>query len=282
MVLSPDGRILGYGYGGWKGDRVVLFDTSTGKERRQIVGSRSVEGGYSDFALNNDVVAITSNDNVRLFNNKSGAPAGVLSHRAADFYPKRPRFSPDGRQLVWIGFPNRDFDSYANGNSNDEIVWFHAGTKNRLGSVEFPQCDLFNVRFSGDGRTLLVWGFRRYWVKSRTGNNAVAAQPKMWAIDTRSGQKLWNWNVNDWPNDFAVSPDGHLFATSQDSFSNNAHISMREVKTNREVFRFPANVYGQPAFSPDSRTLYLPDGPMARLERQKEGSWKLHAVRPVP
>jgi len=275
-LLSPDGQILGFGSGGSNGDRVVLLDAAGGKERRRIVKPKSVAGGYSDFDLSNRAVAVTTDDDVLIFRSDNGRPMGKLRHRVFDYFPKKPRFSPDGRQLAWIGFSNRDFNSYANGSSNDEVVWFDLNLKKRVGAVEFSHCDLFNVRFSGDGRTLLVCGFRRYWVKSSTGHNDVSAQATMWAVDARSGHKKWDWNMSGWVKDTSASPDGRFFATEQNFGAKSDHVTVREVSGNREVCRVPGNFYGQPAWSADSRTLYLPSWPIKRLELRSNGRWKLH------
>lgn len=275
-ILSPDGTTLGYGEGGSKGNRVVLLDPISGQERGQIVQPQGAAKEETGFDLSNELVALATKDNVSLFRVDDGQLFGKFSHRAVDYFPKKPRFSPDGRQLAWIGFSNRDFNSYASGSSNDEIVWFDTRTKKRLGAVEFSHCDLFGVRFSGDGRTLLVSGFRRFWTKGRAGQNDIGAQARLWAIDALSGQTRWSWNMSGWVKDVAVSPDGLFFATEQNFGSSRDHIIVREVRRNREVIRVPGDFSGQPAWSADSRTLYLPNWPIKRLEKQANGSWKLH------
>ncbi|BCM94308.1 hypothetical protein IAD21_06213 [Abditibacteriota bacterium] len=277
-VLSPNGRILGFGKGGWRGDRVVLFDTATGKERRQFISRPNVEGGFADFALNDEVVALQTDDDVRLVRITDGRFVGKLRHRTSDYYPKKPVFSPDGHQLAWIGFSNRDYDSYANGNSNDEIVWFDWKTRKRLGALEFSHSDLFNVRFSGDGHVLLVWGFHRYWVKSRTGHNDIATQEKMWAIDAHRGKEMWDWNMSGWGNNIGVSPNGRLFSAPQRyNVGQNSpdYTSIREVATNHEVVRLPLDSGYTSAWSSNSRTIYIPNyAGLMRVNRQTNDSWK--------
>lgn len=278
-VLSPSGTILGYGEGGSGGNRVVLLDPLSGTQRGQIARPPSVAGDDAGFDLSNELVALATNRGVSLFRADNGRPAGKLAHRVSDYYPKWPRFSADGRQLAWIGSSNRDFASYANGVANDEVVWFDLAHKKRLGVAQFSHCDLFGVRFSGDGRTLLVCGFRRFWASGRGGQNDVCAQAEMWALDARSGQTRWNWNLSGWVKDVSASPDGRFFAFEQNFGSSGDHITVREVKSNREVCRVPGQFSGGPAWSADSRTLYLPHWPIKRLEKQANGRWKLHEAR---
>ncbi len=266
-ILSPDGKIFGYSEGGSQGDRVVLLDPSGGKEPAQINRPQGAHNEESSFDLSNDLVALAAKNNVSVFRADNGQLFGKFAHRVLDYYPKNPRFSPDGRQLAWIGFSDRDFNSYADGISSDEIVWFDTHTKKRLGAVQFSHCDLFGVRFSGDGRTLLVSGFRRFWAKGRADQNDIGAQAKLWAVDARTGQTRWNWNLSGWIKDISVSPDGLFFAFEQNFGSSGDHITVRELSSNREVCRVPGQFSGQPAWSADSRTLYLPNWPIKRLEK---------------
>ena len=271
-VLSPDGKILGFGYGGWNGDRIVLFHTASGKEKLQLPKPKAV--GYG-FDLNNEVVAVPDNDYIRLFSVKNGDFVGKLQHRVRDFYPKRPRFSSDGKQLLWIGSTSRDFNSYANGHSNDEIVWFDWKKQQRIHAIEFSHTDLFNARFSGDGKVILATGFRRYWVKSRATKSALATDTLLFAVDAQSGKQLYSRIITDWPNEIAVSPDGKWFAfpsPRKRDVQGKQSFSIYAVRSGKEMDRIQTDYSPAAAWSADSKTLYLDLGTIRRIQ-QNGGRW---------
>lgn len=275
-VLSPSGAILGFGHGGWNGKRVVLFDSATGKERLQIPKPKAT--GYG-FALNDEVVTLPTNDHIHLLSTRNGKLVGKLHYQARDFYPTKPQFSPDGKRLLWIGFPNRDFDSYANGNSHDEVVWFDWKKRKRIHAIEFPQTELSWARFSGDGKVILASGFRHYWVKSRTLKSEIATEVRFFAIDARTGRQLYTWHINDWPHEVAVSPDGQWFTfqTEKGEGSQSAeYLSVYAVKTGQEVHDVKGWFTNSGAWSADSKTLYIDNGPMWRLKLQNNRDWKLN------
>lgn len=159
--LSPDGKIIGFGYGGWKADQLVLFNSATGKVRLQ----RQKTGHY--FALANDVVAMSTRDEMRFFSTKDGRYLYKLRHKASEFFPGRPQFSRDGKLLLWVGNTGHDSEAYANGSGSDELVWFDWKKRKLIHAIQFPQTDLSEARFSGDGKVILATGVRYYWMKGR-------------------------------------------------------------------------------------------------------------------
>jgi len=277
-ILSPNGKILGFGHGGWDGNRVVLFDTATGKEKLQVEKPR-VHVGHG-FDLHNNVLALPAKDDVRLYNTQTGKPLFKLQHRARDFYPSEPRFSRDGRQLLWIGLTNRSFESYANGNSSDEIVWFDLTRRKRLHAVQFPQCDINVARFSGDGKVILVTGLRRHWVKYQAKKSDVAADALYIGIDARTGKIIYTKTAGELPNDVAVSPDGRWFTFSVKPRSNfPALLGVYDVKSGKLQHRVDTRVSDAHAWSADSKTLYIAKSSMWKLTLQQDNKWKLDKGR---
>jgi hypothetical protein len=53
-------------------------------------------------------------------------------------------------------------------------------------------------------------------------------------------------------------------------------ISIREVRTGKEIHRLENEFFGQSAWSPTSRTLYIEHGRLWRLQLQPDLIWKLN------
>jgi tricorn protease-like protein len=156
------------------------------------------------------------------------------------------------------------------------LVWFDAQTQQQLGATVFSQTDLFDACFSGDGKVILAIGFRRYWVKSRATKSAIATDVRLFALDARTGKRLYTKVVNTWANNFAVSPNGKWFAypiLEGSQQTGKRFLGIFEVKTGREVQR--TQDFSPAAWSPDSRTLYLDGFSLWRLQLQNDGNWKL-------
>ncbi|HEX8833782.1 MAG TPA: hypothetical protein VF719_06255 [Abditibacteriaceae bacterium] len=280
-ALSPDGRTIGfYRYQEGQPDRVVLLDTATNKERLQIQAP-SAEG--FGFSINNELVALPDNDSIRLYSATNGKLIKKLRHRVADFYPSSPQFSPDGKILLWIGETGEDGESYANGKSHDEIVWFDWKKGKCLGAIELHHTGMENAKFSGDGEVILARGGLWSWVKGQKVKRVAKAGKKFFAIDAITGKRLYTWNLGFFPSRLTVSPNGKWFAladTIKAPKSASEYLSLYEVRTGRKIHHIPGFDLNTNAWSADSKTfLYADTRLLQRLRLQPDGSWKLNKNR---
>jgi WD40 repeat protein len=314
-VFSPSGKLMAFRFDSPShGDSVLLFDRARGLHKLRIWKREATGHGFD---LNDDVVAMPTDDTMRLFSTRNGKRVGELSHRADDFYPTKPRFSPDGKQLLWIGFTLHKPESYANGNANDEIVWFDVKSRKLINAVDLPQMEIANACFSGDGNVILAIAFRHYWVRSRQVQSrqaqnratksaivnkgaiatkvSIATEPRFFAIDARTGKQLYTWAashwpaatrkqlhnyfISQWPYEMAVSPDGKWFTFPRSQGTEarlRNYTAVHEVRTGREVHAVETAFPNAGAWSPDSKTLYLQDEVIWRLQLQNGGNWQLN------
>ena len=268
-ILSPDGQSVLFPYGGYKGNLAVLLDVNTGRERRQWKKPESE--GFS-LALSNDFLATTSNDDVGLYSTKTGALIKKLRHRSRDYFPTNPQFSPDGKRICWVGFSNWNYDSYANGNSDNEVVCFDVATGRKVWNRAFPRVYIMQVRYSGDGRTLIVRGHRHFWAKSQKGN-AISSYSQIWAFDATTGRQLWVKNARYGGNEIPVSPDGKWIAlTLQDDNNDEGHarVVVCEARTGKERATFFQS-FTEIFWSADTGQIWTTQN--KRVVLQKDGSW---------
>jgi sugar lactone lactonase YvrE len=280
-TLSPSGKILANEYGDLDGSRVVLLHSATGKEKLQI--KKPTPAGMG-FDLNDEVVALPTEDDMRLFSVDTGKIVGKLRHRRRrDYYPKKPRFSSDGKQLLWIGYTNRELEAYADSSAEDELVWFDWKRRKVINAVTFPQTNLYGAWFSGDGKVILVFGFRRYWRKSIVTGKTVATKVRLIALDAQTGKLMYTRLADIHPNDIAVSPDGRWFAFSREDgpVPGKEYLAIYEVKTGREKIRLKGRFENTGIFSPDSKTYYIRDpGMITRWKLQNAETWKRSKLTP--
>lgn len=276
-ALSPNGKLLAFGHGGWHGDRVVLLDTATGKEKSKVKKPRAVNG--SGFDLNDEVVALPANNEIRLYRIDNGGFLRGLRHRRRSTYPTLPRFSNDGRRLLWIGDTVADNAGYASGQANAEIVWLDWKRVMQQHSIQFPQTSISYARFSGDGKIILATGIRHYRVNGRTGKTDIAADSRLFAIDASTGRKIYSKSTNAYANEIAVSPDGKWFTHPGRGVAPGepeSYLGIYHVATGKASYLLHSWNIASAAWSPDSKTLYLDENPVWRLNLQANGSWKLN------
>jgi WD40 repeat protein len=278
--LSPSGKLFAAATGEWAGNYVVLFNGPTGGELLRI---KKPAKGMRGLALNDEALALPTDDFILLYNVTTGKPIGKLQRRVSDFYPQNPRFSPDGSQLLWIGQASRNYESYANGNSNDEIVWFNYKKRRRISAIELPRTQVYTARFSGDGKVILAVGASYRWVKGFATNNDIHSDFTLFAVDVKTGSLRYSQPLPSVLTDFAVSPNGRWFGVlfEEGTFGTTRNlVSIREVKTGREIQRIGGDgpLY---AWSADSKTFYRRNGylegqyAVARWQLQANGKWTL-------
>ncbi|HEX9996590.1 MAG TPA: WD40 repeat domain-containing protein [Abditibacterium sp.] len=273
-ILSPNGQLVLFDNGGYQYDRLVLLDVSTGRQLRQW--KRKGTEGYG-VALSNDYLATLSNDDVRLHSVKSGALVKKLRHRARDYYPTHPNFSPDGERICWIGFSTWEYEEYASGSKDNEIVSFDVARGQRIWRRAFPHVHLIQIRHTGDGKTLVARGDQYFWTKSRKGK-ALSAYRKIWGIDALTGTKLWEKHAEYGGNEIPVSPDGKWIALTlrHDDSSGNARIAICEARTGKQRGEF-LDSFTEVFWSADSSQIWTSAN--ERVVLQKGGSWS--APQPI-
>ena len=276
-VLSPNGKLIGSPHYGRFGSHAILFDSASGKEKLKI--RKPLTKHSYGMALSNEVVALPTDDEMRLYSVNTGKQVGRLRHRAQDRYPLKPQFSGNGKSLLWIGNTENDSESYANSHSDDEAVWFDWKKRKKIKSFQFSQTSLYEACFSGDGKAILAYGWRYYWVKSKATRSAVATELKFFAIDAQTGKQLFSRHLDDdCRGDIAASPDGKWFAfPSKTSTDGGAEqfLSIYEVRTGKEVYFVEGDSFEPYAWSHDSKTLYLKQASLWKLQLQNNGNWKL-------
>lgn len=275
-VLSPNGKMLAFGHGGWNGDRIVVFDANTGKERLQIKKPPSDTYGFD---MSNKLVALPTNDEVRVYDAVTGKLSGKFTHRPRDFYPRMPRFSPGGKRLLWIGFSSYDYEPYADGKTTDEIVCFDLANGRKLQTYSVPRTQMMQVRFTGDGKAILAIGYRPLWQKKSGGKREIRMEQFLMGFDTASAKRTFTKSLHTMPNDFAVSPDGKWFSFRSEKATDptlDQSVAICEVSSGAERFRSKGSSTNCGSWSADSKTLYFADRGIRRVKLREDGKWSLH------
>ena len=274
-ILSPNGEMTLFDNGGYHYDRLVLLDVGTGRQLRQWKRDKRAEG-YG-VALSNDYLATLSNDDVRLHSLKTGVLGKKLRHRARDYFPSNPDFSPDGKRISWIGFSTWEYEAYANGSQDNEIVSFDVESGKKIWRRAFPHLHLTQIRHTGDGKTLIARGNHYFWAKSRK-EKALASYAKIYGLNALTGVKLWEKNAEYGGNEIPVSPDGKWIALTlrNANSSGNERIAICEARTGKQRGEFLQS-FIEVFWSADSSQIWTSQN--QRVILQKNGSWS--ALQPI-
>lgn len=159
-------------------------------------------------------------------------------------------YSPDGATL-------------ASGGTDDIIRIWDTRSGKEIRQFIARQSYVSSLAFSPDSTRLLSAGYK---------------SPELCLWDPATGNEIRRWRAHDSPvHRVCFSPDGKQFASicmpMQDQHTKRA-IKVWDLPSGRELFRFDryatySDDYA--AFSPDSRTLFIADGPMTRAWDTESG-----------
>ena len=263
-ILSPDGNLVAFDYGGNQHDLLVLLDVGTGRQLQQWKKTRSPNGWGA--ALSNRYLATITNDAVRLYSVQNGALEKKFSYRARDYFPTNPNFSPDGKRLCWIGFAG--WNKTSDNNLNDtEIVCFDVAGERKAWNRVFSHTYLQQVKHAGNGQILIARGAQDF---KGSVNGARSTPGKVWGLDARTGAKLWEKNAEYGGNEIPVSPDGKWIALTLKGKNGLERISICEARTGGERGHFFAS-FTEVFWSADPGQIWTSRN--RRVVLQNDGSW---------
>lgn len=207
FTFSPDSTT--YAYATRKDTSVKIFDSTTGKERSQLVGHGESIRAIA-FSPDGAALASSADDGfIRLWELAAGKELRRIKH---DTQILKLAFSPDGQQLVGGGFNLRRWE-VASGNELPPFEWNQRGEL-----VEF-------FAFSPDGKRLAV---------------SCDGSKELFLWDTATGKRVCQFDGHrGGVTTLAFSPDGSALASGgleRNSIPGNA-IRLWEPTTGKEIRR---------------------------------------------
>jgi WD40 repeat protein len=252
IAFSPNGKLVAT-VGSGRDDQVVrLWDTATGRLRRELKGHR---GGASSLAISPDGKTLASSDwwggKVRLWDVPTGRPLRVLEGHKGSVMSVA--FSADGKTLASGG------SYYERSKCLGQVHLWDLRTGKLLHVREGLPGMVRSVAFSPNGRNLA------------TGSDEI----RLWDVTT--GTLRQRFAGSDC---LAYSPDGRLLASTFGA----EEIGVRETRTGALLFRIKAHArVTSIAFSPDGEVLAsggLGDSPVRFWEATDDAPIGAFAGRP--
>jgi WD40 repeat protein len=193
VVFSPDGRLLAAG-GGWGGDRVALYDATSGALVRSLAVSSGLYVGALAFSPDGALVA-TGGDvgPVEVWRSSDGVRVLAIDIPGS---VHAVRFAPSGTQLVVSSVLGRT--SVWNLADGSQAREFEDSVHGR--SAASPSPDSAWLAISGNGGELQVWDFRTgVRTQTLTGHAGGSMGYLEWIGPDLLLSNDWDGTVRSWP-----------------------------------------------------------------------------------